>query len=199
MPLILIIGRVRDELMGRWFDIPGWFEFTQGEVLQRIAHGRICVEIGSFKGRSTACMAEVAKHVHAIDTFAARANGQTQEPHLTTFDDFNENTKCYPNITCHKGVSVNVATTFEDSSVTLVFIDGYHGAGEVKADIEAWWPKLKIGGIMAFHDYAPGFPGVMDTVDSFFPKLDCALYQIAWVTKRKEALKPDADSNGRNQ
>jgi len=34
-----------------------------------------------------------------------------------------------------------------------VFIDGEHTAAVVKAEMEAYWPKLATGGIMSGHDF----------------------------------------------
>lgn len=38
-------------------------------------------------------------------------------------------------------------------AVDAVFVDGDHRADGVAADIEAWLPKVKPGGWIAFHDY----------------------------------------------
>jgi hypothetical protein len=35
----------------------------------------------------------------------------------------------------------------------LVYVDGSHSAEGVVRDVGAWKDKLKIGGVMAFHDY----------------------------------------------
>lgn len=37
--------------------------------------------------------------------------------------------------------------------VDLVYVDGSHSAEGVKRDVDAWADKLKVGGVMAFHDY----------------------------------------------
>lgn len=37
--------------------------------------------------------------------------------------------------------------------VDLVFVDGGHELEECRGDIDAWWPHLKLGGVMAIHDY----------------------------------------------
>jgi hypothetical protein len=50
------------------------------------------------------------------------------------------------------GDSVAVAATYEDESLDFVFIDGDHRYEHVKADIEAWWPKVKPGGYIGGHD-----------------------------------------------
>lgn len=50
--------------------------------------------------------------------------------------------------------------------VDLVFVDGAHDRESIFDDILWWWPQLKPGGIMAFHDYGtPSLPHVKATVD----------------------------------
>ena len=68
-----------------------------------------------------------------------------------------------------KSCSWEAATLFEDNSVDFVFIDADHQYESVKKDITAWYPKIKIGGIMSGHDYISKF-GVADAVNSFFGK-----------------------------
>lgn len=46
-----------------------------------------------------------------------------------------------------------------------IFIDACHEYAECRADIEAWLPLLKPGGIIAGHDYWPAHVGVMDAVN----------------------------------
>ena len=50
--------------------------------------------------------------------------------------------------------SVSTSKLYKDQSVDFVFIDGDHRYEMVFKDIEAWFPKVKIGGIIAGHDYA---------------------------------------------
>jgi hypothetical protein len=58
-------------------------------------------------------------------------------------------------------------TQFKDGEVDFVYIDGDHGFDAVKADISAWWPKVKNGGILAGHDYCGMQAGVKSAVDEF--------------------------------
>jgi hypothetical protein len=52
-----------------WLSIPGYLHPEEGAELQRIATGKRVLEIGCYRGRSTACMALVADHVTTVDTF----------------------------------------------------------------------------------------------------------------------------------
>lgn len=64
------------------------------------------------------------------------------------------------------------APRFADGSLDAVFIDGNHLYEEVCADIRAWWPKVRRGGLLTGHDYAAkqdadGPWGVQQAVDGF--------------------------------
>ena len=67
--------------------------------------------------------------------------------------------------------STDAARLIEDESLDFVFIDGDHSFDGTLADIEAWWPKVKVGGIVSGHDYGEGHDlgyGVAKAVETFF-------------------------------
>lgn len=49
--------------------------------------------------------------------------------------------------------SMEALRFFDDNSISFLFIDGNHAAEAVKEEIEAYWPKITQGGILAGHDY----------------------------------------------
>lgn len=67
--------------------------------------------------------------------------------------------------------SVNASKHFENNSVDFVYLDADHKYEPVAADIQAWWPKIKTGGILAGHDYIAKSHieefGVIKAVDEF--------------------------------
>lgn len=68
------------------------------------------------------------------------------------------------NVTIIKKYSVEAAKDVPDGSLDFVYIDGAHDYDNVKADIEAWAPKVRIGGIISgddFYDFPSGKGGVM--------------------------------------
>jgi hypothetical protein len=50
-------------------------------------------------------------------------------------------------------LSVEAAKQFEDGYFDFVYIDANHTYESVIADLEAWYPKVRKGGMIAGHDY----------------------------------------------
>lgn len=76
------------------------------------------------------------------------------------------------NIEMIKGNSIEVAKRFEDNSLDFVYIDAGHSFEEVKADYEAWYPKVRSGGVVAGHDYCDHTFGVKKFMDSLGIKFE---------------------------
>jgi Methyltransferase domain len=49
---------------------------------------------------------------------------------------------------------------------TLVFVDASHRRDETVAMFEAWRPAIAAGGAIAFHDYSPAWPEVVEATDA---------------------------------
>lgn len=69
--------------------------------------------------------------------------------------------------------TVEAALRFPDRHFDFVFIDADHTYEGVSADIDAWRPKVRPGGMLLGHDYNHrDFPGVVRAVDErFTPEL----------------------------
>jgi predicted O-methyltransferase YrrM len=68
--------------------------------------------------------------------------------------------------------SPQAADRFADASLDFAFIDGNHLYESVCADLFAWWPKIRAGGLLAGHDFgvhrdATGQWGVRRAVNEF--------------------------------
>lgn len=73
-------------------------------------------------------------------------------PDLEIYQNAQNNLK-YTNSLLLRGDSLKVAPMFADGSLDFVYIDAGHSFEEVKADYEAWFPKVRKGGIVSGHDY----------------------------------------------
>lgn len=65
-----------------------------------------------------------------------------------TLKDFIVNGRCE----LVRGKSIEAASVFQDNTLDFVYIDGDHSL-EMLFDLYAWLPKLKVGGILAGHDW----------------------------------------------
>lgn len=95
------------------------------------------------------------------------------------------------------GDSVEMSINVPDSTLDWIYIDAGHSYEEVKADFEAWFPKVREGGIISGHDYGEndciGVKQFIDeymkhnpdiqmnfTIDDYFNNME---YQTWWFIK----------------
>jgi predicted O-methyltransferase YrrM len=154
--------------------VDGWLTDSEGMLLDELARrcegsGAI-VEIGSWRGRSTICLARGARRggdtsVYAVDPHT----GSIEQRVVSTLASFLHNIE-------NAGVkdlivplvvpSIEAAASFEQP-VELVFIDGAHDYESVRQDIAAWMPKLVVGGTIAFHDVVGEWDQTWSAVHDF--------------------------------
>jgi len=77
--------------------------------------------------------------------------------------------------------SEEAAPLFKEEELDFVYIDGNHSYVACKEDINLWWPKVRIGGLFAGHDYLDGIVresdfGVKKAVDEFIKENNQTLY-----------------------
>lgn len=162
-----------------YFSIPGWFGFEDiyREAVER--YDGVFVEVGAWKGRSTAFLAVQAIRsgkpieLHVVDTFAGSDEAAHHEdpdlPNLRAVFDCNLE-PVLERLTVHQMTSVEAAGLFADGSVSFVLLDGAHDYESVKADIAAWLPKVKPGGWLCGDDieWGTGHP-VKQAVGEMLP------------------------------
>lgn len=72
--------------------------------------------------------------------------------------------------------SVTAAAAIRDNALDFVFIDADHSCEAVKADLEAWYPKVKRpGGLFSGHDFMQN-DGVHKAVTEFCEARDLNLF-----------------------
>lgn len=154
-----------------------WFTFPKlySEMVKRFPSGSHFVEIGCWKGKSASFMAveiiNSGKQINfdCIDIWS-------EDPYLPTGQDllgnefysmFLENTKPVSHIVNPiRKDSSTAAADYPDKSIDFVFIDADHTYEGVKRDLAAWYPKMKVGGIFAGHDYG-WTPHIRQAVSEF--------------------------------
>ena len=159
----------------------GWFSEEEcaayAEAVGMTPGGKV-LEVGTWLGRSlSAIMPTAIKHntdVTVVDTWQGSIGAQTKkaiDAGLKPFSAFKANMEFlgfWGKFSYHTMPSVAAAKHYTDGFFDLVFIDANHDYEAVKADILAWMPKVKPGGLLLGHDYytttANPHPGVRQAV-----------------------------------
>ena len=99
---------------------------------------------------------------------------------------FNDIVKQYPErIVKMKGWSLDEVVKFDDGSLDIVFIDGDHSYEACLADLRAWLPKVRSGGVICGHDYGhPKIGKVKKAVDEYFGEVLLG-DDFVWVYHKK--------------
>ena len=152
-----------------YLNIEGWLTPNEAnglfEVSSMLPKESIVLEIGSWKGKSTWCIAQGLKKgiINCIDPFNAAGEEGSKEIYEKTkgnsslFEQFQNNMKGISpkvKIITHKGYSSQFVNKIEN--IDFLFIDGDHSIEGCKFDFENYGTNLKIGGYLAFHDYYEG-------------------------------------------
>ncbi len=154
--------------------IEGWFDFDDVyELALRRCGGKPArfVEVGAYKGRSACYLAErigesgLDARFDVVDTF----EGDPDVGYADLWPEFAGNLAragVLSRVVAHRLPSPDAAGEFQDSSLDFVFLDARHTYDAARADLAAWWAKLRPGGLFAGHDYIWS-PGVRAAVDQF--------------------------------
>mmetsp|Transcript_22491 Transcript_22491/g.57990 ORF Transcript_22491/g.57990 Transcript_22491/m.57990 type:complete len:112 (-) Transcript_22491:197-532(-) len=83
----------------------------------------------------------------------------------------------------HQAMTTEAVHQFDDGFFDFIYVDATHSYMDSKADVESWWPKLRVGGVMAGDDYFNGYVdaagqtfGVKDAVDEFGARKNHRVY-----------------------
>jgi hypothetical protein len=144
------------------------------ELARSLSPGSAIVEVGSLFGGSVVTLAlamlDRQPTIYSVESFMGNGDSTVDGRPLPSMDEYVANVKtAFPflNINSIQLPSVLAATMFDDRSLDMVFIDANHSVDAVLADIAAWLPKLKRGGIMAGDDV--GWESVHAAVSQALP------------------------------
>lgn len=149
-------------------EIEGFLSPYEAVGLYRLASGlgpdSTIVEIGSWKGKSTYCLARGLRHgrVVAIDPFDAAGEQGSHEIYIThrgsgpLLDQFTQRMRTL-GVADKIEVLQGYSTQFvgQVPRIDLLFIDGDHSIHGCGFDYLNYAPALAPGGYIAFHDYDP--------------------------------------------
>lgn len=171
-----------------WEQVDGWKAFSAtrrvyDQMLAAMPSDRpsTIVELGTWVGRSTAYLGvEIVNSgkpvtLVAVDHFLGSAeiehtarSGAVLESEATFRRNLAPVAEALgPRFLLVVEDSALAAELFEDATIDAVWIDASHGYDFVKADIAAWWPKVRPGGLLGGDDWIK-CPGVRQAVEERF-------------------------------
>lgn len=153
--------------------IHGWLSDKENRSLYDAAKNcvgkGVIIEIGSWKGRSTICLALGSKSglgtkVYAIDPHTGSPDLQREGEIIWTYDEFLQNIKRAR----VENIVMPVVDTAENAVVgwklpiELIFIDAnYHSYELTKKNVLEWSEYLVDGGVLALNNVAPSFSAIL--------------------------------------
>lgn len=181
-------------------ELSGLIDADQGEVLAGLAAAvptdQAIVEVGSFKGKSTAFLASGAKaghgaRVYAVDPWDLPGNvygkhGFSAPEVREAFEAQLRACRLWSQVTPVRAFSTDAAAAWTGPAIGLLYIDGDHTEKAVRADVSAWSPHLAAGHVIVFDDLdTKPNPGVRVVVD----ELVAAGYTLEKVATRYGILR----------
>jgi hypothetical protein len=168
---------------------------TLRRAVKNVPKNYIWVELGSWTGRSAAfCIIELLNRdktgkFFCVDTWTGSVEHQTHKlvETDTLYIEFLKNLNpAIDNITPLRMLSWEASIYFEDNSVDFCYVDAAHDYNSVMKDLNAWWPKIKIGGEIGGDDYSAEWPEVIDAVNKFFhnKNISVEVFGRCWIVKK---------------
>ncbi len=127
--------------------------------LMEAARPQVLVELGTYAGASYCAFCQAVAELklntqcYAVDTWQGDPNmainygsnilEDLKKHHDPLYSGFSHLLRC---------TFDEALLQFEDQSVDILHIDGFHSYEAVKHDFETWLPKMKPDGIVLFHD-----------------------------------------------
>lgn len=130
----------------------GWLSAAEGQALAALAAGQTVLEIGSYCGRSTICLAQTARVVYALDWHQGDP-GSGYRRTLTEFLDNIRRAGVENRIVPLVGRVEQLAGVLGTDWADLAFVDGAHDYASAVRDARLALSCLKPGGTLALHDY----------------------------------------------
>ncbi len=180
---------------------------TNRETLARLFHClgyQVGAEIGVERAAysDVLCRENPGVRLFCVDAWKAYSGyrdhvSQSKLDHF--FVEAGERLRAYPRATLVRKFSVEAANDFKDGELDFVYIDAAHDLGSVVADLKAWSRKVRVGGIVAGHDYLKAkLPSLMHVPQALHAWTDAYDIRPWFVLGRQAKVEGELRDDGRS-
>lgn len=178
---------------GRPFEIPDCSRDDLPQFFVEMGF-KLGAEIGVDQGVYTEKLCKAGLTVYGIDPWLAYEDYieiDVQKRIDERFNTTKNRLKPYPNARIIRKTSMEAAENIADRSLDFVYIDGNHQLMHVIQDLTVWSKKVKIGGIIAGHDYIYTNPktiaGICHVIPAVHAYVDSFKIENWYLLGRKHA------------
>lgn len=153
-----------------------------GLILDQLNFIHEGAEVGTYRGDFSAqlltkwhgqklysvdCWQEQPKEVYSDNPPGQERNFQLTLAKLSPFKYRSEVIRAF---------SIDAAKHFPNGYLDFVYLDANHSYEATQADIHAWGPKVRNGGLLCGDDYTASYPGVIQAVNEFARQMNLPVY-----------------------
>ena len=181
-------------ILAQMRQVEGWLDDAEADLLIAAASHALSalpaphavVEVGSYCGRATVVLGHVARivrpeaRIYSIDPHDGKVGALDQGlvSRGPTLEKFKRNMHRAGLTRAVEIIQKRSVETHWERPISLLLIDGLHDYASVARDFHHFERWVVPEGIIAFHDYAPYYPGVQAFVDGLlgsgrYRKLHC--------------------------
>jgi predicted O-methyltransferase YrrM len=200
-------------ILAQMRQVEGWLDDAEADLLiaaashalKALPEPHAIVEVGSYCGRATVVLGQVARivrpeaQIYSIDPHDGKVGALDQGivSRGPTLEKFKRNMQRAGLARVVEVIQKRAVETDWERPISLLLIDGLHDYASVAQDFHHFERWVVPEGIIAFHDYAAYYPGVQAFVDGLlgsgrYRKVHCEKSMMV-IQKIPDATADDAD------
>lgn len=131
------------------------------DLLLKLPSGGVGCEVGVWKADFAAELLRVteAAELHLVDPWASNPDRSDEwysidQPAMDRiYESVVDRFESERRVAVYRAASPEAAGLFDDGMFDWVYLDGDHAYEGIRADLDAWYPKVKPGGVLCGDDY----------------------------------------------
>ncbi len=176
-----------------------FYPYNQGATREVLAQAmgeagyKIGVEVGVYYGAYSKILCEKIPGLKltCIDPWKPFSRRRSSEERMNRVYQIAQNTLSQYDVNFMRMPSIDGAKQIPDESLDFVYIDAMHDFDNVMMDIILWTPKVRLGGVVAGHDFSVFYQGgVMDAVYAYTRAHNVWPWYVTGMTVSKEEINP---------